>query len=339
MPFQMTKITYVDMRPHFEKVIVPVEDHVRCSCQSLTSPHASRTSTAQRRPQTTPPPPPAHRLAPKPLQPHGQTKEDLHRHDQHKHTQRLHLEERDTWQSKYSPSHTASEPHHTPAQRHAVPQQPLRHTQTAGRDGEETGTGDRPSLGDGSARQQQDGRQPMFQHGSGDENTSRHTVGEAHHQQQQLPDHSQHQPQHSQPNYKVPVGSDPHRHPPTQSQSDHMLRDATNPHQPPYRHSQPDAPIYHHSQSDMADLPRGQSEGSSHHSPSEGSSPEVSSGQRTQEDKEEEEIRRRRTHQEELGREGTQDVTSQLHQDNHHHHHQPQPHHQPLTSTQTAGGC
>ncbi|KAL2087041.1 hypothetical protein ACEWY4_018100 [Coilia grayii] len=132
---QMTKITYVNTRAHFEKVIVPVEDHVRCGCQPLTSPYSNTHTSTARKPQpqpqpqpqqpTTPlpPPQPASRLAHKPAQPQPhpqpQNKEDLHRQDALKHNQRLHLEDQDSqgrlWQSKYSLSHTAGEPRHTPA--------------------------------------------------------------------------------------------------------------------------------------------------------------------------------------------------------------------------------
>ncbi|XP_041959813.1 serine/arginine repetitive matrix protein 1 isoform X2 [Alosa sapidissima] len=151
---QMTKITYVNMRAHFEKVIIPVEDHVRCSCQPLTSPHAGRTSTA-RKPQATPPPPPAPRVAHKPPQPHGHTKEDLHRHDQLKQTQRLHLDERlgqeRLWQNKYSPSHTAGEPpHHTPARRMDYQAPPHHHTTTTPR--QHPGGGGRRSGGGAGGR-------------------------------------------------------------------------------------------------------------------------------------------------------------------------------------------
>ncbi|XP_048105141.1 box A-binding factor isoform X2 [Alosa alosa] len=368
---QMTKITYVNMRAHFEKVIIPVEDHVRCSCQPLTSPHAGRTSTA-RKPQATPPPPPAPRVAHKPPQPHGHTKEDLHRHDQLKQTQRLHLDERlgqeRLWQNKYSPSHTAGEPpHHTPARRMDYQAPPHHHTTTtphqhpgggpADREGElgagQMPPGAQPSLGDGGPAE--DGRTPTLQHGSGDDSSRRALGGAQHQYHQQHPQQHQHQyqqqqqhqyqqqQQHPQHGDRLTVGEQP-RHLPTQSGA-HMLRDATTPHQPhhgpPYHHGQPDAPVYHHSQSDMAGQPHVQPEGSSHHSASEGSSPfdpnqsELTNGQRAAEDTEEE---RKRLHAEELERETDrqQEVKSQLHRHHHHHHQQAHPQSQPQTSTQRA---
>ncbi|XP_051550846.1 LIM domain-containing protein A-like isoform X2 [Myxocyprinus asiaticus] len=114
---QMTKIQFINRQPVYEKVIIPVEDHVTCSCQSQVSVHSPRL-------QTTPLPPP--RLHPKVSPPKTQSKEELHRHDELKHNQRFHLEDRETqelqWQSKYTLVHTQgyrqTYPHtltHTPA--------------------------------------------------------------------------------------------------------------------------------------------------------------------------------------------------------------------------------
>ncbi|XP_062404456.1 platelet-derived growth factor beta polypeptide a isoform X2 [Sardina pilchardus] len=353
---QMTKITYVKMRPHYEKVIIPVEDHVRCGCQPLTSAHAGRSSsTTARKPQATPPPPPAPRVAHKPPPPpHGQAKEELHRHEQLKQHQRQQLEERGgvqepAWASKYSPSHTAGEPpHHTPARtdyqqhRRTTPQHPLTHSQTGDRDGE-AGAGQmpssaQPSFGDGGHRED-GGRPPTLGHGSGDD-SGRHVQGGQ--QQYQAPDHTQNQQQQQQGpqhDYRLTLGEQP-RHRPALSGT-HMLRDATTPHQPqhapPYHHhGQPDAPVYHHGQSDTAGQTRVQPEGSSHHSGSEGSGPsdpsqpEVTSVQRAAEDTEEE---RTRLHADDSDTDRQQEAKSQLH---HHHPHQAHPQSQPQTSTQRA---
>uniref|UniRef100_A0A8C2AMN9 Platelet-derived growth factor beta polypeptide a n=1 Tax=Cyprinus carpio TaxID=7962 RepID=A0A8C2AMN9_CYPCA len=98
---QMTKIQYINQQPVYEKVVIPVEDHVTCSCQS-------RVSAQPPRLQTTPHPPP--RPHPKVTLPKMQSKEELHRNDELKHNQRLHLEDRESqelqWQSKYTVAHT-----------------------------------------------------------------------------------------------------------------------------------------------------------------------------------------------------------------------------------------
>ncbi|XP_067270995.1 platelet-derived growth factor beta polypeptide a isoform X1 [Pseudorasbora parva] len=98
---QMTKIQFINRQPVYEKVVIPVEDHVTCSCQSVPSAHSPRL-------QTTPLPP--SRLHPKVTQPKTQSKEELHRHDELKHNQRLHLEEKESqelqWQSKNTVTHT-----------------------------------------------------------------------------------------------------------------------------------------------------------------------------------------------------------------------------------------
>ncbi|XP_050950857.1 uncharacterized protein si:ch211-79m20.1 [Labeo rohita] len=98
---QMTKIQFINRQPVYEKVIIPVEDHVTCSCQSRVPAHSPRL-------QTTPLPPP--KLHPKVTLPKTQSKEELHRNDELKHNQRLHLEDKESqelqWQSKYTVTHT-----------------------------------------------------------------------------------------------------------------------------------------------------------------------------------------------------------------------------------------
>lgn len=95
----MTKIQFINRQPVYEKVIIPVEDHVTCSCQSRVSAHSPRL-------QTTPLPPPR----PKVTLPKTQSKEELHRNDELKHNQRLHLEDKESqelqWQSKNTVTHT-----------------------------------------------------------------------------------------------------------------------------------------------------------------------------------------------------------------------------------------
>ncbi|KAF5894384.1 LIM domain-containing protein A-like isoform X4, partial [Clarias magur] len=104
-PLQMTKIQFVNKQAVYEKVILPVEDHVTCSCKSLADSHATFAKTT-----TSPPPPP--RLVTKPPLSKSQSKEELHRHDDLKHNQRS---QETQWQSKYTLSHTQRAPVHTPA--------------------------------------------------------------------------------------------------------------------------------------------------------------------------------------------------------------------------------
>ncbi|KAK3528441.1 hypothetical protein QTP86_034835 [Hemibagrus guttatus] len=107
---QMIKIQFVDRRPVYDKVILPVEDHLSCSCKQRTVSHTALTRT------TTSPPPPPPRLVTKPPVSRSQSKEELHRHDDLKHNQRFQLEDQETqWQSKYTRSHTQRMPVHTPA--------------------------------------------------------------------------------------------------------------------------------------------------------------------------------------------------------------------------------
>lgn len=122
---QMTKIQYINRQPVYEKVMLPVEDHLTCSCKSRSVSHATWTKTT-----TSPPPPP--RLITKPPISKSQSKEELHRHDDLKHNQRFQLEDRETqWQSKYTLSHTQRAPPHTPVYTHTQGYRPgpFQHTQ------------------------------------------------------------------------------------------------------------------------------------------------------------------------------------------------------------------
>ncbi|XP_043079456.1 myb-like protein Q isoform X2 [Puntigrus tetrazona] len=98
---QMTKIQFINRLPVYEKVVIPVEDHVTCSCQSRVSVQSPRLHAT---------PLPLPRPPPKVTLPKTQSKEELHRNDELKHNQRLHLEDRESqelqWQSKYTVTHT-----------------------------------------------------------------------------------------------------------------------------------------------------------------------------------------------------------------------------------------
>uniref|UniRef100_W5KAS0 Platelet-derived growth factor beta polypeptide a n=1 Tax=Astyanax mexicanus TaxID=7994 RepID=W5KAS0_ASTMX len=122
---QMTKIQFINRQPVYEKVVIPVEDHLTCSCQSRAVAPAPRA-------KATPPPPPP-RLPPKVTPPKIQSKEELHRHDDLKQNQRFHLEDRETqeaqWQSKYTVTHTQGSPVHTLTHTQGLPVHTLTHTQ------------------------------------------------------------------------------------------------------------------------------------------------------------------------------------------------------------------
>ncbi|XP_066513522.1 involucrin-like [Hoplias malabaricus] len=123
---QMTKIQFINRQPVYEKVIIPVEDHVSCSCQSHASAHVPQA-------KATPPPPPP-RLPPKSVPPKTQSKEELHRHDDLKQNQRFHLDEPETqeaqWQSKYTLSHKQGAPARTLTHTQGYRPSPVQHTLT-----------------------------------------------------------------------------------------------------------------------------------------------------------------------------------------------------------------
>lgn len=106
----MIKIQYINRKPHYDKAIISVEDHVSCRCQTA-SPSSSSSSSVPvtRSSNPNPPPPPpqqqppssSHPLPhPRPVQPPlpktPSSKADLHRHDDLKHNQQhYHPEERE----------------------------------------------------------------------------------------------------------------------------------------------------------------------------------------------------------------------------------------------------
>lgn len=101
---QVIKIQYINRKPHYEKAIISVEDHVSCRCQTLSSSSSSSTSSSSSVPipRSNPipaPPPPQQPLpsshiplpVPRPIQPSSSkthtSKADLHRHDDLKYNQ------------------------------------------------------------------------------------------------------------------------------------------------------------------------------------------------------------------------------------------------------------
>lgn len=330
---QMTKITYMNGQAHFDKVIIPVEDHVRCGCQPLSSLHSppsfssssssSSFRMAHSQPSAPPPPP---RLPhkppppPPPSPPRSHSKESLHRHDILKHNQQedSRLDNDRVWPNKYSPSHTAPEPHHTPArlhpQTHTVTQtddphaphrhpHTLAHTHALAHSEDEQGRGQmevvsggaHQSFSDGS-RQEEVIRQPLNP-GSGDDN-NKYGTAEGRLRHLQPPQDHHHQP----PQFHS-------RHPQFQPQppqlGSSMLRDSAGPQQSDsdlaYTPSQSDPPIHHpskldtptqrHSQGDMVVY----SGGSSSPSQQDGSSLYSGQPEDTRKGEEEEERRRKYT--------------------------------------------
>ncbi|KAF7688308.1 uncharacterized protein si:ch211-79m20.1 [Silurus meridionalis] len=149
---QMTKIQFVNREPVYEKVVLPVVDHVSCSCKSHVVSH------------TSPAPPP--RLLTKPAISKSQSKEELHRHDDLKHNQRFQLEDQGSqWQSKYTLTHTQRAPVHTPAH---TPARTLTHTKGSSQDASTR------HASFGVTRMLSDRTQQDFAHPSGPEKVPEH---------------------------------------------------------------------------------------------------------------------------------------------------------------------
>ncbi|KAK2918639.1 platelet-derived growth factor beta polypeptide a isoform X1 [Channa argus] len=98
---QVTKIQFINRKPHYDKAIISVEDHVSCRCQTASSSSATTTSI-QGNPNPPPPqqPHPSSHIPPSlphpvhPALPKTHTsKADLHRHDDLKHNQQHHRPE------------------------------------------------------------------------------------------------------------------------------------------------------------------------------------------------------------------------------------------------------
>ncbi|XP_063078082.1 filaggrin [Engraulis encrasicolus] len=75
---QVMRIQYISKRPHYDKVVVAVSDHVECRCEPAPRPAPGKKK---------------HRHGSKDRAGRGPSKEDLHQQDQLKHRQRLHLED------------------------------------------------------------------------------------------------------------------------------------------------------------------------------------------------------------------------------------------------------
>ncbi|XP_060910210.1 platelet-derived growth factor beta polypeptide a isoform X1 [Labrus mixtus] len=106
---QVYKIQYINRKPHYDKAIISVDDHVTCRCQAPSSSSSSSSSSSVSIPRppilSNPNPPPpqqppqsSHLLRPvnpSPPKTHS-SKADLHRHDDLKHNQQhYNPEERD----------------------------------------------------------------------------------------------------------------------------------------------------------------------------------------------------------------------------------------------------
>ncbi|XP_004574586.1 platelet-derived growth factor beta polypeptide a [Maylandia zebra] len=88
---QVIKIQYINKKPHYEKPIIPVEDHVSCRCQSLSSFSSSSVPSNPIPPPPPPQQPPLSSHVPRLVQPPSPktqtSKADLHRHDDLKYNQ------------------------------------------------------------------------------------------------------------------------------------------------------------------------------------------------------------------------------------------------------------
>ncbi|KAG7491478.1 hypothetical protein MATL_G00004110 [Megalops atlanticus] len=162
---QVMKIQYINKRPHYEKAVISVQDHVECRCESVASPVAP--VTRAKKPQHSQQP---QRQTPKPPLVKVQSKEELHRHDELKQNQKPQLNGRETvWQPKHAHTQTPATqtpPRQTPqsrsdasTERAQTEQTPLRDPQDSSRQrgGEEkeplpTQEAHRPRVGDGEER-------------------------------------------------------------------------------------------------------------------------------------------------------------------------------------------
>ncbi|KAL4658111.1 hypothetical protein GN956_G2905 [Arapaima gigas] len=102
---QVMKIEYVNKQPHYEKAVIPIQDHVECRCQVVAPPVVPRTSLKR----------PSHRK--KNSRGPGarvQSKEELHRQDEQKHHQKMQFGEGGVWPQKSGRTQTLAtqaEPH------------------------------------------------------------------------------------------------------------------------------------------------------------------------------------------------------------------------------------
>uniref|UniRef100_A0A3B1JZF1 Platelet-derived growth factor beta polypeptide a n=1 Tax=Astyanax mexicanus TaxID=7994 RepID=A0A3B1JZF1_ASTMX len=249
---QMTKIQFINRQPVYEKVVIPVEDHLTCSCQSRAVAPAPRA-------KATPPPPPP-RLPPKVTPPKIQSKEELHRHDDLKQNQRFHLEDRETqeaqWQSKYTVTHTQGSPVHTLTHTQGLPVHTLTHTQ-----------GYRPSPVQHTLTHTPAGTHSSTHLGSGDgsskvqHQTPKERHSHQHHQHNIHLQHDQATPQHSTPihDFSQSHGSNHHL-----SKSDVNLHHSSQLEAPILSYSHVEVIGQSSGQTELPDHVSGQSEAANH---------------------------------------------------------------------------
>ncbi|KAF6720121.1 Platelet-derived growth factor subunit B [Oryzias melastigma] len=217
---QVIKIQYINRKPHYEKAIISVEDHVSCRCHTASSVASISRSTSQSNPSPPPPPPQqqppsSHHPLPPPRPAHPPSskthtsKADLHRHDDLKHNQQhYNSEERDPvarqWhQGSYTQLVRWSQPRVHHATMHA---QPGMHQTTAGMNkswlsearGEHRVMGNPPQPGHGSGYDgsREEGGQPASNsdvpypdHASRQQQLLQHQQRQYHHQSQYPQDH------------------------------------------------------------------------------------------------------------------------------------------------------
>ncbi|KAL4647828.1 involucrin-like isoform X1 [Arapaima gigas] len=86
---QVMKIQFVNKQQNYVKVVIPVEDHLECRCQSI--PPLSVPRTTARKPHRSQRPPV---VPPKVPQLKTQSKQEIHRHDELKQNQKFQLQDR-----------------------------------------------------------------------------------------------------------------------------------------------------------------------------------------------------------------------------------------------------
>ncbi|XP_074539604.1 platelet-derived growth factor beta polypeptide a [Halichoeres trimaculatus] len=129
---QVYKIQYINRKPHYEKAIISVEDHVNCRCQSPSSPSSSSSVPMPRSSILSNPNPPPLQQPPQsshvprlvhPSPPKTQTsKADLHRHDDLKYNQQHYQpDERDSVARQWQQGSYTQLVHWTQPRMHQTP--------------------------------------------------------------------------------------------------------------------------------------------------------------------------------------------------------------------------
>ncbi|KAJ8263910.1 hypothetical protein GJAV_G00142980 [Gymnothorax javanicus] len=133
------KVQYVNRSPHYEKVVISVQDHVECRCQSIVLPPPPRT-TAKKPQHVLQPQQPAPKTPPLKTP----SKEELHRQDELKENQKRKQDGREQqrllWQAKHVPAQTPTpaSPSHSRATPATEPRVESERSQQSGGEGKES---------------------------------------------------------------------------------------------------------------------------------------------------------------------------------------------------------